>query len=92
MKDLPLNVKAYKKTPVFTENTVPSGLLKAHTTKQGTWGKIVVLKGELLYVIEMNPQEEIILTTEKFGVVEPEIPHHVKPKGPIEFYVEFYRE
>jgi tellurite resistance-related uncharacterized protein len=91
MMKLPESTEAYKKTPVFTNDTVPSGLLKTHTTKKGTWGKIVVLKGVLKYVIETDPAEEIVLSQEKYGVVEPEVPHHVMPQGEVEFYVEFYK-
>lgn len=91
MKTLPENVRPYKKTPKFTNDTVPSGLLKSHTTKKGTWGKIVVLKGVLRYVIETVPAKEIVLSQDKFGVVEPEVPHHVTPQGEVEFYVEFYK-
>lgn len=91
MKELPKNTQAYKKTPMFTQETVPVGLLKNHTTKAGTWGKICISKGKLLYVIEGKPQESIELSPSKYGVVEPEIPHHVKPLGEVEFFVEFYK-
>ncbi len=40
MKNLPDNLEAYKRTPEFDENSVPKGLLKAHQTKQGVWGKL----------------------------------------------------
>lgn len=39
MKDLPVNVSPYKRTPEFTEESVPTGLLNDHTTKDGVWGK-----------------------------------------------------
>lgn len=90
MKILPPNLIAYKKTPIFSGETVPPGLLKTHTTRVGTWGKICVVKGRLLYIIEKDPIEEIELDSEKFGVVEPQVPHHVVPIGDVEFYVEFY--
>jgi len=48
MKALPEDVRPYKRTPIFTEATVPPGLLKQHTTKEGAWAKIVVLEGRLL--------------------------------------------
>lgn len=91
MKELPSDVHPYKKTPIFTQETVPEGLLKAHTTKAGTWGKICIIKGKLLYVIETEPQKSIELSPSTYGVVEPEIPHHVKPLGEVEFFVEFYK-
>lgn len=89
MKKFPENVKEYKRTPSFTENTIPRGLLRSHTTKQGTWGKIVIEEGTLLYRI-LEPQiEEIELSVKKFGVVEPQVPHEVQTLGPVKFHVEF---
>ena len=91
MKNLPKDVDAYKKTPEFTQATVPAGLLKDHQTKQNVWGKIVVLEGELKYTI-IEPELEIVkLNEHKYGVVEPTIVHHVAPLGKVRFYVEFYR-
>ncbi len=91
MKDLPNNLEAYKRTPEFDENSVPKGLLKAHQTKQGVWGKIVVMEGELQYSIDSTDNEVLVLSTNKYGVVEPEVFHQVKPVGKVRFYVEFYR-
>lgn len=90
MKNIPEELTAYKKTPIFTEQSVPAGLLNDHQTKQGIWGKIVVLEGELLYIIS-NPEERHVLGVENFGVVEPTVIHQVKPLGEVSFYVEFYR-
>ncbi|MES2206668.1 MAG: DUF1971 domain-containing protein [Pseudomonadota bacterium] len=89
MKSLPLDVTAYKKTPEFDESSVPNGLLNNHKTKEGVWGKIVVLEGNLLYTIN-EPKEEIYLDTNNVGVVEPTVLHQVKPLGKVRFYVEFY--
>jgi len=91
MKKLPIDIKAYKKTPEFTETTVPKGLLKDHQTKDGVWGKIVVLEGNLEYTL-VEPELEVVqLSKEYYGVVEPNMLHHVTPLGSVRFYVEFYR-
>jgi tellurite resistance-related uncharacterized protein len=91
MKTLPENVNSYKKTPIFTNDSVPKGLLRAHQTKAGTWGKIVVLEGELQYRI-LEPELEVInLSPSLFGVVEPTVLHEVEPLGLMRFYVEFYK-
>jgi len=91
MNLLPDNVSPYKRTPEFTELTVPKGLLKDHQTKEGVWGKIVILEGNLEYTI-LEPEIEVIeLSKIKHGVVEPKILHHIKPLGKVSFYVEFYR-
>ena len=76
MKSLPAKVESYKKTPEFTQATVPHGLLKAHQTKEGTWGKIVVVSGQLNYRILEPEFEELVLSQEKHGVVEPTMLHY----------------
>ncbi len=91
MKEIPSNVSAYKRTPEFTETSVPEGLLKDHNTKVGVWGKIVVQEGVLEYTITEPEIEVVVLSSDKFGVVEPMIKHNVKPQGQVRFYVEFYR-
>ena len=90
MKPLPDNIVAYKRTPEFDESTIPTGLLNSHQTKEGVWGKIVVLSGKLLYTIQ-QPLEEIELDSNRVGVVEPTVLHHVKPMGQVSFFVEFYQ-
>ncbi|MCO1336607.1 DUF1971 domain-containing protein [Microbulbifer sp. OS29] len=91
MKDLPPGIAPYKKTPEFTEENIPPGLLNDHNTKEGVWGKIVILTGSLEYTIQEPVVEVIVLNPKKFGVVEPTIRHHIKPLGAVKFHVEFFR-
>lgn len=92
MKNLPANVIAYKKTSVFTQTTVPNALLQSHTTKEGSWGKIVVISGQLNYQILTEIPEEHTLNSDLPGIIEPQVPHQVNPLGAVEFYVEFHRQ
>jgi tellurite resistance-related uncharacterized protein len=89
MKSLPAAAKAYHRTPLFTNATVPQALLKDHRTKPGVWGLIQVERGRLEYTIEGG--EMHILTPGNPGVAEPEVTHFVKPVGETAFFVEFYR-
>lgn len=91
MNTLPPNVRTYKKTPIFDQDSVPKGILMDHQTKPGVWGKINIIEGRLLYIIQSEPIEEVELDTEIFGVVEPEVLHHVKPMGKVKFFVEFLK-
>jgi tellurite resistance-related uncharacterized protein len=91
LKALPADVSPYKRTPEFTESTVPAGLLRSHDTKDGVWGKIVVLEGTLLYRILEPKVEEIVLSPNRYGVVEPTVRHEVVPSAGVRFYVEFHR-
>lgn len=92
MKELPKDVKPSDRTDVFTESTVPAGLLKDHRVMKGVWGKIVVLEGELRYTIQSDPPEVVLLNPDRFGVVEPQVYHHVTPQGKTRFYVEFHEK
>jgi len=65
-------------------------LLKAHQTRQGTRRKIHVTQGQLHYRILEPEYEEVLLSAEKAGIVEPTIPHEVEPNGDVRFYVEFF--
>ena len=91
MKALPADAVSYKRTPEFTHSSVPSALLRCHSTKPGAWGKIVVLEGTLTYRILEPGVEEVVLSPQHFGVIEPAIKHEVVPKDGVRFYVEFYR-
>ena len=88
---LPLGCEAYRSTPVFTEATVPPGLLRSHRTTSGTWGLIHVLEGRLLYRVLDPPSERVLDPANAPGLVEPGVPHEVVPLGPVRFQVEFHR-
>ena len=88
MKTLPESLNPVRKTPEFDEGSIPKGLLKAHQTKAGVWGKIVIIEGKLQYKINEPEEEIIIIDSEKFGVIEPTILHEVKPLGSVKFYGE----
>lgn len=92
---LPDGLEAYRRTPEFSEASVPKGLLRSHSTKAGVWGLIRVLEGQLLYQVTDSrrvPTERLLAAGDKPGVVEPEILHQVEPKGRVRFFVEFFRE
>ena len=92
---LPDGLVSYRRTPEFTETTIPAGLLKTHSTKAGTWGLIRVTEGALRYRIADPRRSEQVLCLDPDsapGVVEPTIEHEVAPLGTVRFHVEFFRE
>ena len=90
LKNLPADVRPYRRTPEFTEATIPSGLRHGHTTKPGVWAVIHVVEGALEYHILEPGEERHTLTPDTPGIVEPTVPHEVAPIGPVRFYVEFH--
>ena len=88
---MPPGCEATRSTPVFTEATVPPGLVRSHRTAPDTWGLICVLEGRLLYRVLEPLSERVLDTACAPGLVEPGVPHEVAPIGPVRFQVEFYR-
>jgi tellurite resistance-related uncharacterized protein len=91
MPELPASLTLYKQTADFDQRTLPAGLRSRHALKAGTWGRIVVLEGRLLYVIEGTSELSFVLRPDLPGVVPPEVPHHVAPRGEVRFRIEMYR-
>jgi tellurite resistance-related uncharacterized protein len=91
MKQLPRNIQTDYRTPTFTQDTVPSGLLYRHITKEGYWAKINILYGNLIYRILAPEVEEVRLCPSHSGVVEPMVLYQIQMTGPVAFYVQFYR-
>ena len=91
LDNLPEDLHVYARTKSFDNDSVPAGLQKSHSTKSATWGKIVVEKGRLRYRILEPVIEEVTLSVERPGYIEPEVLHEVELLGDVQFYVEFYR-
>ncbi len=85
--EFPEGLSEYKRTPEFTQDTIPKGLLKNHTTKLGTWGKIHVLEGKLLY--KPDGQKGITILPTQTANIPPEMLHNVTADGTVRFYVSF---
>lgn len=91
---LPPGLISYRRTPEFSETSVPPALLADHDTKPGTWGLIHVAEGQLRYTVTdpRRPAADIILSPDRApGIVEPTIRHHIEPIGKVAFHVEFFR-
>jgi tellurite resistance-related uncharacterized protein len=79
-----------RRTPEFSESSIPPALRHRHATKAGVWGLIQVIEGSLIYRILEPTPSEATLTTDRPGVVEPGRLHEVEPCGPVRFFVEFF--
>jgi len=93
MASLPKHVQKYAETPVFTEESVPKKLTSVHDTKEGVWGRLIMIEGQLDFVIPGPPHISQSLQAENgdIAIIEPQIPHYVDIKGPVTFKIEFLR-
>lgn len=87
---LPAGLVAYRRTPVFDQDTIPAGLFREHRTAPGIWGLITVLEGRLRFRA-LDPPAETVLTPKAPMAVAPQQPHEVAPDGKVRFFVAFYR-
>ena len=78
----------YRSTPVFDQDTLPAALRARHNTKAGVWGVIRVLEGEL-QLTYLEPESSVVLTPARPGLVQPEQPHFVTPRGAMRMQVDF---
>ncbi|SDR63564.1 Uncharacterized protein, possibly involved in tellurite resistance [Rhizobiales bacterium GAS113] len=88
---LPDGLEPYRRTAIFTQDSVPTGLRRAHRTAAGIWALIQVVEGRLLYRINEPTATELVLEPDRVGVIEPTISHEVAPLGAVRFYIEFHR-
>jgi tellurite resistance-related uncharacterized protein len=88
--ELPDSARLSRRTPVFTETTIPAGLRADHTTSAGVWAQIIVPAGRLRYIVTAL-DHDVVLTPEHPGLVLPEVRHRVQPIGAVRFFLEMYR-
>ena len=87
----PDGLVAYRRTPEFDEQTLPTGLTREHATKRGVWGRVHVVVGVLVYTVSPPISRSFRLAAPASGIVVPQARHRVAPEGAVRFFVEFYR-
>ncbi|MEQ8744984.1 DUF1971 domain-containing protein [Parasphingorhabdus sp.] len=91
MADASEPVAPYGASPIFDEISLPDKLRNEHSTKDGTWGLLRVLEGEVELVF-IDPPSQRLVTVDDPAPIPPQSPHFVKLTGPMKMQVEFYRE
>lgn len=88
---LPDDARPYRRTETFDASSIPPGLLRAHSTKAGTWGRLVVEEGALRLWFSPPLSLEVAGHPGAPIVIPPQLEHHVLVAGPVRFHVEFLR-
>lgn len=91
MKMLPAHLNPQQRTDIFTNDTIPKGLLRDHQLKAGTWGKIEVLKGKLSLRFVNEEDDTHVITKGNPGYVPPTKLHQIEASEEVEFFIEFYQ-
>ena len=85
-----MTLAPYASSPVFNEHSLPDKLRNDHRTKDGTWGLLRVLEGEVRLIFT-DPQREVLVTPGTPAPIAPLATHYVVPMGKMSMQVEFYR-
>ena len=93
MDEMPSTLLADYRTPTYTEENTPEGLLTEHLNEQGAWSMIHVLEGALeLYCEDKLPGTAQRLARRSPGIVEPNERHRIALCGPVRFYVQYFKD
>lgn len=87
----PDGLTAYKRSPEFTEGSIPAALMRDHATKEGVWARLHVLEGQLRF-IDQEGGAELMLGPGVHEVIFPCRLHRVAPVNTLRFFVEFCRK
>jgi len=90
--ELPSGLKAYRRIGPFDADSLPKGLLREHTLKEGTWARLSVHSGEIRFVWDDvgHEGEAEIVPAGAMIVIPPTVPHHLeKTDGDFELTVQF---
>lgn len=85
-----MTLTPYASSPVFDEQSLPDKLRNDHRTKDGTWGLLRVLDGEVRLIFT-EPHCEVLVTPDTPAPIAPLATHYVVPLGKMTMQVEFYR-
>lgn len=85
----PENLAVRRRTPEFTETSVPAAILRDHATKRGVWGRIHVLEGALVYRVGAPIHRTTTIAARASAIIVPEVRHHVEVDGRVRFLIEF---
>lgn len=90
LSSMPKNCAPYKRTADFTFDTVPDALTNDHSTKEGVWGVLNVVQGEMFYHVPSR-QASVELEAGDQMLIESTLLHKVSLKEGSRFFVEFWR-
>lgn len=92
---MPEGLTYVRTTPEFDAATLPVGLQRRHRVAAGTWGRVRVLEGSVLFVFEDDDPAHGASGSHELVAgdsidVPPGVAHHVEPRPGCRLAVEFW--
>ena len=80
---LPHEAKVYRTIGPFDGTSLPKGLLREHRLKEGSWGRLRVLSGEILFVWDDADCEgqSVVVGPAAIVIIPPIVPHHLEMRA-----------
>ena len=88
---MPAGLVHVRKTPEFSDTTVPAGLLASHRLAPDVWGRLRISAGALRFVFEADPADARELSAGYHVDIPPDVAHHMEPRPGARFVAEFHR-
>ena len=88
---IPSGYKQYSETPIYDMSSVPSGLLKDHDLKPGTFGLLSVIEGSVVYFQSQQPTPLRIVGPSQDLAILPQEKHYIRLSEDARFKVAFFR-
>lgn len=89
---LPEGLENYARTKEFTHDTLPKSIAEMHNTKEGVWGRLNVLRGEVQYFLSGDDSPLATIHGPGSFVILPTERHYVRMSKDAAIFVEFFRE
>lgn len=76
----------------FDQDSLPAGLRRDHSLKAGSWGRLLLIEGEIEFHWDDSAGGSVKLQAPAEIVVPPTVVHHLAGEGPFLLLIVFYRE
>lgn len=88
--EIPTGLEFVRSSVLWTEKNVPQRLLRNHRLGRSTWGRILVQRGALRFIMSTTPPIDTVLGPGASQAVPPEVDHELRLLGPVSFTIDFF--
>jgi tellurite methyltransferase len=88
--ELPEGLTVLGRGGPWDQDSLPPGLLRAHRTAEGRWGRLRVLEGSVDFQFEAVGAPLVHLAAPSSQVIPPGAPHHLVLAGAVRLELEFW--
>jgi tellurite resistance-related uncharacterized protein len=91
--EFPEGLTNLRRAGPWDQDSLPSGLLRAHRIPEGQWGRLGVHDGTIDFEFEVSERlgaSSVHLATGTQQPIPPGVPHRLIPTGPVRLEIEFW--